>query len=139
MEKFDVLVVGSGSGMNVAAAAVAVGMETALVEFGPMGGTCLNRGCIPSKMLIYAADVAAAAEDAGSIGVRLRVDSVDFSALMSRMRHFVTEDSESQARSVEASPDITWFKERGEFISDYMMKVGSQIIKADRIYHPSKG
>ncbi|MBS7632261.1 dihydrolipoyl dehydrogenase [Candidatus Bathyarchaeota archaeon] len=134
MEKFDVVVVGSGSGMNVAAAAVAGGMKTALVEFGSMGGTCLNRGCIPSKMLIYAADVVAMAEDAENIGVKLKVDRVDFSAVMRRMRHFVTEDSESQARSVEASPDLTWFKERGEFISDYTMKVGNQIIKGDRVF-----
>jgi len=49
MEKYDVLVVGSGSGMNVASNAIASGFKTAMVESGPMGGTCLNRGCIPSK------------------------------------------------------------------------------------------
>ena len=59
MERFDVLVVGTGSGMLVASAAVDNGFKTALVDHGPMGGTCINRGCVPSKMLIYPADIAA--------------------------------------------------------------------------------
>ena len=57
MEKFDVIVVGSGSGMLVASAAVEQGYRVALVENGRMGGTCINVGCVPSKMLIYPADV----------------------------------------------------------------------------------
>ncbi|MFQ3285649.1 FAD-dependent oxidoreductase, partial [Natronomonas sp.] len=51
MTDFDVLVIGGGTGNNVAAAAADAGLETALVEPGPLGGTCLNRGCNPSKML----------------------------------------------------------------------------------------
>ncbi|MFB6132991.1 MAG: dihydrolipoamide dehydrogenase, partial [Halanaeroarchaeum sp.] len=54
MTDFDVLVIG-GTRNNVAAAATDAGLETALVEPGPLGGTCLNRGCNPSKMLIQAA------------------------------------------------------------------------------------
>jgi mycothione reductase len=52
MEQFDVLVIGSGSGMLVAAAAVDRGFKVALVERSKMGGTCINVGCVPSKMLI---------------------------------------------------------------------------------------
>lgn len=58
MKKFDVLVVGSGAGLEVASFAAERGLSVALVEEGPLGGTCLNRGCIPSKMLIHSADVA---------------------------------------------------------------------------------
>ena len=50
MEHYDVLVIGTGSGMLVASAAVESSFRTAVVDFGPMGGTCTNRGCIPSKM-----------------------------------------------------------------------------------------
>jgi len=56
MTDFDVLVIGGGTGNNVAASAADAGLETALVESGPLGGTCLNRGCNPSKMLIQAAN-----------------------------------------------------------------------------------
>ena len=47
MEQFDVIVIGSGSGMLVASAAVDLGVRVALVENGKMGGTCINVGCVP--------------------------------------------------------------------------------------------
>ncbi len=68
MERFDLIVIGSGSGLEVSAAAAEQGWRVAVVEEGPFGGTCLNRGCIPSKMLVHVADVArtiAGAEQAG--------------------------------------------------------------------------
>ncbi len=54
---FDLIVIGSGSGLEVSADASDRGFSVAVVEEGPFGGTCLNRGCIPSKMLIHCADV----------------------------------------------------------------------------------
>lgn len=134
MEKFDVLVIGSGSGMIVASNAVANGMKTAVVDFGPMGGTCLNRGCIPSKMLIYPADVIATIEEAEKIGVKATINSIDFERIMKRMRELVTEDSQSQARGVSATPGMAWFKDVGEFVSDYTMQVGDKTINAERIF-----
>jgi dihydrolipoamide dehydrogenase len=134
MEKFDVLVIGSGSGMNVASNAVASGLKTAVVEFGPMGGTCLNRGCIPSKMLIYPADVISIVREAEEIGVKATVDSIDFHKIMRRMREQVTEDSIRQARAVEATHNMKWFKDVGEFASDYTMKIENSLVKADKIF-----
>ena len=58
LQKFDLIVIGSGSGLDVANAAYQRGLRVAVVEKGRMGGTCLNRGCIPSKLLIHSADVA---------------------------------------------------------------------------------
>ena len=64
MKKFDLIVIGAGSGLDVAAAAANRDMNVAVVDDGPLGGTCLNRGCIPSKMLLHRADVAAAIRNA---------------------------------------------------------------------------
>ncbi len=134
MERFDVIVVGSGSGMLVASAAVEQGFRVALVEHGKMGGTCINVGCVPSKMLIYPADVIAAIKEAGKIGVNASVDSIDFGNIMTRMRNLIDEDSRHQALAVEATPNMTWFKETGEFISDYAMQVGAHQINAEKIF-----
>ena len=134
MEKYDVLVVGSGSGMTVAANAVTQGLKTAVVEHGPMGGTCLNRGCIPSKMLIYPADVAAMIREAKSLGIDAAIKSVDFGKIMSRMHHTVDGDSQRQGRAVEASPGAKWYKGTGEFISDYTMKVSDHVIKGEKVF-----
>ncbi|MFX1416576.1 MAG: FAD-dependent oxidoreductase, partial [Promethearchaeota archaeon] len=57
MKKYDLIVIGSGAGLNLASPAYQSGMEVAIVENGPMGGTCLNRGCIPTKILTYVADM----------------------------------------------------------------------------------
>jgi mycothione reductase len=135
LEEFDVIVIGSGSGMLVASNAVESGFRVALVERGPpLGGTCLNWGCIPSKMLIYPADVVAMIQEAERVGVKAKIESIDFQKIMHRMRHLVTEESQGMAEGVKADPDIKWFKGVGEFVSDYTMKIGDDEIKGDKIF-----
>ena len=134
MEKYDVLVVGSGSGMTIASNAVASGLRVALVEHGPMGGTCLNRGCIPSKMLIYPADMIAMIEEAKGLGIDATINAISFETIKQRMHHLVTEDSQRQGMAVEASPRIKWFNETGEFVADYTMKLGNQIVKGEKVF-----
>ena len=134
MEEFDVLVIGSGSGMLVASAAVEAGFRVALVESGTMGGTCINVGCVPSKMLIHPADLITGIAVAEKLGVKATVTQVDFQNIMNRMHALVTHDTSHQAAAVQATPEMTWFKEKGEFISDYTMQVGAHTIKAKVIY-----
>lgn len=134
MEKFDVVVIGSGSGMIVASNAVNQGMKTAIIESGPMGGTCVNRGCIPSKMLTYPADVVTMLHEAKNVNVHARISSIAFKEIMRRVHEFVNDDSNHQAKAVEATPNLVWFKETGEFISDYTLKVGEREIKGDRLF-----
>lgn len=135
MKKFDVVVIGSGSGMIVASNAVESGLKVALVEKASvLGGTCLNWGCIPSKMLIYPADVVAMIQEAEKIGVKARIESIDFKKIMHRMRHLVTEENQGMAKGVEMDPNITWFRGVGEFVNDYTMRVGDEVIKGDKIF-----
>ena len=134
MERFDVLVIGSGSGMLVASTAVDNGFKTAVVDSGPMGGTCINRGCVPSKMLIYPADVVSILKEAERLGVNATVNSIDFKRIMERMHNLVNGDSATQARAVENTPNLTWLKETGEFISDYTMQIGEHTITAEMIF-----
>ena len=134
MEQFDIIVIGSGSGMLIASAAVEQGFRVALIEHGKMGGTCINVGCVPSKMLIYPADVITTVKEAGKLGVTTPLDSVDFNKIMARMHELVGEDSGHQALAVEATHEMTWFKETSEFISDYTMKVGTHTISAEKIF-----
>src|SRR5271169_2967307 len=106
MERFDVMVIGSGSGMLVASAAIDQGFKVALVEAGKMGGTCINVGCVPSKMLIYAADVLATIKESGKLGVNTTVNAVDFNNIRGRMHELVNHDSGQQATAVEATPEL---------------------------------
>jgi len=82
MEEVDLLVVGSGSGLDVASVAASQGQSVAVVERGPLGGTCLNRGCIPSKLLLYHADVLETIERADEFHIDVTVDDVDFAGMV---------------------------------------------------------
>jgi mycothione reductase len=130
MEQFDVIVIGSGSGMLIASAAVEQGFKVALIEHGKMGGTCINVGCVPSKMLIYPANVLATIEEARKLGINATVNSIDFNNIMDRMHALVNHDSSQQASAVGATPNLKWFKDTAEFVSDYTLKVGADTITA---------
>jgi dihydrolipoamide dehydrogenase len=81
-EKFDVIVVGGGPGGYVAAIRAAqLGGKVALVEEGPVGGTCLNRGCIPSKALIKCAEVLQEIKGAKTFGITCEGVATDFEAV----------------------------------------------------------
>nr|WP_315267646.1 dihydrolipoyl dehydrogenase [Microbacterium lemovicicum] len=76
--RFDVVILGGGSGGYAAALRAAeLGKSVAVIEKDKLGGTCLHRGCIPTKALLHAAEVADAARDAPSIGVRASLDGID--------------------------------------------------------------
>jgi len=85
-------------------------------------------------MLIYPADVVSILKEAQQLGVNATINSIDFKRIMERMRNLVNGDSATQARAVEDTPDLTWLKETGEFISDYTMQVGEHTITAEMIF-----
>jgi len=133
LHKFDLIVIGSGAGLRVASQAVEEGWRVALVDQGPAGGTCLNNGCIPSKMLIHSADVVRILQDARSVGVEASVDRLDFSKIMSRMHGVVNKTRTDLEQAIEAKRDLTWYEERAEFIGDYLLKVGDKTLTAPKI------
>ncbi len=75
---FDVVVLGGGSGGYAAALRAAeLGRSVALIEKDKVGGTCLHRGCIPTKALLHAAEVAESTRDAAAYGITARFEGVD--------------------------------------------------------------
>jgi dihydrolipoamide dehydrogenase len=79
---YDVVVLGGGSGGYACALRAAeLGLSVALVEQGKLGGTCLHRGCIPTKALLHAAEVADAAREGSRFGIKSTFESVDMSGV----------------------------------------------------------
>ncbi len=79
---FDVLVLGAGSGGYACALRAAqLGLRVGLVEKGRLGGTCLHVGCIPTKALLHAAEVADAARDSATYGVRATLEGIDMAGV----------------------------------------------------------
>ena len=91
-EAFDTVVIGAGqAGPFLAAKLVAQGRRVALIESRDLGGTCVNRGCTPTKTLRKSARVAYMARRAAEFGVRVGPVEVDFAAAMQRMKQRVDE------------------------------------------------
>jgi mycothione reductase len=133
MDKFDIIVIGSGAGMHVVSRAVDEGMRVALVEQGPLGGTCLNNGCIPSKMLIYPADIVRTLQGAKAVGVEATISKIDFSKIMSRMREVVNSGRQGLEKSIRAEENVVWYKDTAEFTGDYTLKSGNKTLTASKI------
>ncbi len=81
-DEFDLVILGGGSGGYAAAfRAAELGMSVALVEKDKLGGTCLHRGCIPTKALLHAAEVADSARHSEQFGVKASLESIDVPAV----------------------------------------------------------
>ena len=132
--EYDVIVIGSGGGSKITRPVANMGKKVAIVEKGYLGGTCLNHGCIPSKMLIHPAEVAdivrAASKYELSVDQNIRVD---FSKLVSRVTDTIMADSSSIAPSYDQHPNITLYQQHAHFISNYVVQVGDETITAPKI------
>jgi mycothione reductase len=98
IEKFDLILIGSGSGLDVANAIFQHGLKVAIIEKGKMGGTCLNTGCIPSKLLIHSADVAETIKRAHIFGIKVDGFIVDFQGMVERVNN-ITDSSSQQIKN----------------------------------------
>jgi dihydrolipoamide dehydrogenase len=134
MKEYDLIVVGSGAGMIIVSRGVRAGMKVALVDHGPMGGTCLNNGCIPSKVLIYPADVIRTLEAARAVGVEAKIEKIDFDLIMKRMHSIVDEGRRGMERSAEGAENLDWYRGWGEFVGDLEIKVDEETITAPKIF-----
>ena len=84
MQEFDLVVIGAGPGGYETALAAAGRMRVALVEKDALGGTCLNRGCIPTKALLHTADLLQSIRGSGVFGIQAGEATCDFAALHAR-------------------------------------------------------
>lgn len=134
MKDYDVVVVGSGSGAIVASRALADHLKVALIDRGPLGGTCLNVGCIPSKMLIYPADVITEIREAEKLGITTEVTTIDFTAIMERMRKVVKEGQNEMREGIKHTRGLDFYEDEAYFTKDYTLKVRDKEVRGEKIF-----
>ena len=134
MKHYDVIAVGTGSAMNIISSLLNSGMniKVAVIEKDEVGGICLTRGCIPSKMLLYPAEVIRVIESAKKFGISAEVKNIDFSWIMEHMRAEITEEIQMIENGLKRHPNIDLYQTVGEFIDDYTMKVGDEVITGEK-------
>lgn len=134
MKEYDVIVVGSGSGAILVEQALVHNLSVALVDRGPLGGTCLNVGCIPSKMLIFPADRIMEIREANRLGIQAEIQSIDFKGIMGRMRRSIAESRSHIEEGIRHTPGLDFYGGVGSFTEDYIMDIGGEKIKGKKIF-----
>ena len=99
-------------------------VRIAMIDKDEPGGICLTRGCIPSKIMLYPAELIRTVEGAAELGVEFSIEKVDFHRVMSRMRALIDRDIESIREGLFASDNIDYYHTVAEFVSPYTLKVG---------------
>ena len=122
MKKYDLIIIGSGAGLMVMEEGLKKGLSCAVVERGKIGGTCLTKGCIPSKMLVYPADFIRESQDSERFGVLSTKPVPDWKRISERVWeqidfHFQIEDSLNQI------PGLTVYKGTASFEDRHTIRV----------------
>ncbi len=126
--------IGSGAGASIVERALSQGLRVALVDKGPIGGTCLNVGCIPSKMLIFPADRVVEVGNSKKLGITAEVKDIDFKAIMKRMRSIVDEDQTQMRTGLKSLEGLDLFESEARFVDDYTLNIGNEKIKGEKIF-----
>ncbi len=123
---YDVVVLGGGSGGYACALrAVELGLSVALVEQAELGGTCLHRGCIPTKALLHAAEVADNAREGSRFGVRSTFDGIDMPAV-NAYKDGVVARLHKGLQGLVTSGGVTVVQGRGHLVAADTVAVGSR-------------
>ena len=131
-EKYDLIIVGAGSGNMIPVPEMDT-WQLAIVEPDKFGGTCLNRGCIPSKMLLYAAEVAEMARQGAKLGLRHTLERVDWQQLVGRVWKKIDPIAEAGAQYRRSQPHVTVYDAPARFVAPRVLETGGRRITAQRI------
>ncbi|MEE6286640.1 mycothione reductase [Georgenia sp. MJ173] len=136
---YDLIIIGTGSGNSIPGPELD-DRSIAIIEKGEFGGTCLNVGCIPTKMYVYAADVALETAQAGRLSLDAQVSSVDWPGLVSRVFDDridpIASGGEAYRRGPE-TPNIDVYDQHAVFVGERTLRTGQgtaqKIISADQV------
>ena len=132
-KEFDLIVIGGGSGgLAHAQRAAEYGASVAVVEYGPLGGTCVNVGCVPKKVMWYTSQHAHHFHHANDYGFDVDVRDHDWSALKTRRDAYVLRLNGIYARNLD-SKGVTHIAGGARFIDAKTVDVDGQELRAERI------
>ena len=137
LQEFDLIVIGTGSGSDVANAPYQHGLRVAVIEKDRMGGTCLNNGSIPSKLLIHSADVAQTIKRASLFGIKVDGYAIEFEKIVQRVNSIIDSDSDEIKNAFEGVDNPKLFPKECKFIGPKTITIVGEdshsIITAEKI------
>src|SRR5690349_9362563 len=136
-DNVDAIVIGSGQGGVPLARALATSKRrTVLIEAAEVGGTCVNRGCTPTKTMVASARVAYMVQRASEYGVRIPPGqvTVDIETVRARKNDMVRSWRSGSERSIASTDGLTLVRGRASFSGDHLVAVGGQEFSAPLIF-----
>lgn len=135
MKEYKLIIIGTGSAMNFVDALIQENpnIKIAVIDKDEPGGICLTRGCIPSKILLYPAELVRTMERAGEFGIDVKIENIDFERVMKRMRGLISSDIDMIREGLSNSKNIDYYPGAAEFIAPYTLKAGDDTIKSSMI------
>jgi glutathione reductase (NADPH) len=131
--QFDLIAIGGGSGgLAVAERAAQYGRSVAIVEGGSLGGTCVNSGCVPKKVMWYAANLAHAVDDANDFGIEVRRGKTDWGRLISARDRYIA-DINAYWNEYVGTSGITHIRGHARFVDRRTVEVNGAAYSADHI------
>jgi len=136
MKEYDLISIGTGSAMNIIEVMIQENprMKVAVIDKDEPGGICLTRGCIPSKMLLYPAELVRTIERAGEFGIEVDIRKTSFETVMERMRTIIYKDINMIRQGLSQSENIDYYPAVAEFVSPYTLKVGDETMTSKMIF-----
>ena len=132
-EVFDVVILGGGSGGYACAfRAAELGLTVALVERDKLGGTCLHRGCIPTKALLHAAEVADAAREGANFGVRTALEGIDMTGV-NKYKDTVVGRLYKGLQGLAKAHKVTLVEGEGRLVAKDTVQVGDRQVKGRNV------
>ena len=136
MKKYDAIAIGTGSVMSVVSGLIARNPEArvAVIDKDEPGGICLTRGCIPSKILLYPAELIYEIKRAEEFGISVEIKDIDFGKIMQRMRRIIEKDIREIEKSLKEHPRIDYYQAKASFVAPYTLEVNGERIKSEKIF-----
>lgn len=131
MKHYDLIVIGAGRAANLAVKAAKLGKKVAVIEKSKLGGTCPNRGCVPSKLLIGYAHVARAIKESNRHFIDSNINSIDVNKIFEETNNYISKiDPRYESRFNE---NVTVYRGQASFLSDKVVEVDDQHLTATNI------
>ena len=131
MKKFDLIIIGGGRASNLAAKAGKLGKKVALIEKSQLGGTCANKGCVPSKLLIGYADVIRSIKESSRHYIKSKIENIDIEKIFEKNNNFINGVDEYYKSKL--NENVTLFRGEGSFVSDLVVEVNGEQLTAPKI------
>ncbi|MBO6605797.1 dihydrolipoyl dehydrogenase family protein [Psychroserpens sp.] len=131
MKKFDLIIIGGGRARNLALSAAKRGEKVAIIEKSILGGTCPNRGCIPSKLLIGHAHAVRSIQDSQRHFISSKIEYIDTEKIFETNNDFLSNVRDNSTKGLPEG--VTLFEGEGVFLSDHEVQVNGTTLTADKI------